>query len=120
MALSETQERALLDETVGQIARVLQARELEQELLSSARLVSMGQLAGGVSHELHQPLGAILATAEDVYLRLVEAVDLTPEDLKEMMHDIIQLIDRMSATVDHLRVLPEMLPRRRRRPRPSR
>ncbi|OGG54945.1 MAG: hypothetical protein A3F84_06935, partial [Candidatus Handelsmanbacteria bacterium RIFCSPLOWO2_12_FULL_64_10] len=104
MELSEAQERALLDETAGQIARALEARELEMQLLQSARLVSLGQMAAGVAHELNQPLTALSATAGDIYLRLVEDLRLPPEQLKEMMQDVLDLIRRMSGTVDHMRV----------------
>ena len=102
--LSEAQERALLDETAGQIAGVLEARELEMELMQSARLVSLGQMAAGVAHEFHQPLSAISAAAEDVYLRLAEGIPLPPGELKTMMRDVMDLVERMSGTVDHMRV----------------
>jgi signal transduction histidine kinase len=102
--LNEAQERTLLYETAEQIVHALETRELESELLRSARLVSMGEMAASVAHELHQPLGAISATAEDVYMRLIENIDLSPEDLKEMMQDMLGFVERMAGTVDHLRV----------------
>lgn len=104
LELSETQERALLDETAGQISRVLQAQELSMQLLQSARLVSMGQMAAGVAHELNQPLGGISATTEDYYLRLQEGLDVTPGQWREMLQRILGMVERMSETVDHLRV----------------
>ena len=76
--LSESQERALLDETVGQIARALEAYELELQLLQSARLVSLGQMAAGVAHELNQPLTVISTTAGDVYQSYLEGLMLSP------------------------------------------
>ncbi len=102
--LSESQERALLDETVGQIAGVLEARELEMQLLQSARLVSLGQMAAGVAHELNQPLAGISATAEDAYIRLETGLEIPQEELKEMTQDILGLVERMVETIGHLRV----------------
>jgi len=102
--LSEAQEKSLLDETVGQIASALEARELEAQILQSARLVSLGQMAAGVAHELNQPLTAISTTAGSVYVRLVEKIGLSEEEMKEMMQDVLGLVDRMSGTIDHLRV----------------
>ncbi|MFT5370023.1 MAG: signal transduction histidine kinase/ligand-binding sensor domain-containing protein, partial [Candidatus Latescibacterota bacterium] len=104
VALSEGQEGALLDETAGQLVRVLEARELEGQLLQSARLVSMGQMAAGVAHELNQPLAAISATAGDVQLRLIEGVPMSEADLKEMMADVVNWSQRLGETVDHLRI----------------
>jgi signal transduction histidine kinase len=102
--LHETQERVLADETAGQIARALEARELEAQLVQSARLVSLGQMAAAVAHELKQPLSAISTTAGDVYLRLLGGVALPSEELKAMMRDVRSFTDRMAEIIDHLRV----------------
>ena len=102
--LTEGQERALLDETAGQLARTLEARELEMQLLQSARLVSLGQMAAGVAHELNQPLTVVETTAGDICLRLMEGIPLETDELREMMEDVRGVVDRMAGTVDHLRV----------------
>ncbi|MEW6753445.1 MAG: ATP-binding protein, partial [Candidatus Latescibacterota bacterium] len=102
-ALEEARERVLLDETAGQIAQALEARELELQLLSSARLVSMGQVAAGVAHELSQPLGALSNTVADLHLRLDEGTPVRPDELHEMMEHATGLARRMAATVAHLR-----------------
>jgi len=104
VVLSESQKRALLDETAGQMVQVLEARELEMELLQSSRLVSLGEMAAGVAHELNQPLGAISTTAGDIYMRLVEGITFSEDDLKIMMQDVVGLVERMGETVEHLRV----------------
>ena len=101
--LSESQERALLDETAAQMARALEARDLELQLLESARLVSLGQMAAGVAHEMNQPLGAISATTEDYFLRLREGMAVSDEQWTEMLKRILGMVDRMSGTVEHLR-----------------
>ena len=101
---TEGQERALLDETAGQLARTLEARELEMQLLQSARLVSLGQMAAGVAHELNQPLAVVETTAGDICRRLMGGVPLDTDELREMMEDVRGVVDRMAGTVDHLRV----------------
>lgn len=102
--LSESQERTLLDETAGQLTRILESRELQMQLLQSARLVSLGQMAAGVAHELNQPLGGISATAEDYYLRLQDNMSVSNEQLTETFKRILGMVDRMSNTVEHLRI----------------
>ena len=102
--LTEGQERALMDETAGQLARTLEARELEMQLLQSARLVSLGQMAAGVAHELNQPLTVVETTAGDICLRLMEGLPLETDELREMMEGVRDVVDRMAGTVDHLRV----------------
>ena len=83
---------------------MLEARELELQLLQSARLVSLGQMAAGVAHELNQPLGAISNTAGDVYLRLEDDIDLPKNQLKKMMQNVLGRVKHMAETVGHLRV----------------
>lgn len=102
--LSETQERALVDETAAQVGAALEARELEAQLVQSARLVSMGQMAAGVAHELNQPLTVISGVAEDLYLRLVDEIELSEEVLRAKLRDVMDLSERMAETVRDLRV----------------
>ena len=104
VALSESQERALLDETAGQISRVLEARELEMQIVQSARLVSLGEMAAGMAHEIYQPLSVISTISGDVYLRLLEGIELPRAQLKRMMKTVMDLVKRMAGTIDHLRV----------------
>ena len=93
-----------LDETAGQVAGALEAKELELQLLQSARLVSIGQMAAGVAHELNQPLTVISGAAEDLYLRLAEGLDLSPEQLRLKLRDVMEMSGRMEDTIEHLRV----------------
>ena len=104
VALSEAQERALLDETSAQISRVLEAREMEMQILQSARLVSLGEMAAGVAHELGQPLTVISTTAGDIYQRQIENLALPPEKLKVMMEDVLDVVEHMDEIIDHLRI----------------
>ncbi len=72
---------------VGNIMDITERKNLEQQILRSQKLESIGQLAGGVAHDLNNVLGAILghadlgrseATSDDpVYDRLSKILDLT-------------------------------------------
>ncbi|MBT3342005.1 MAG: hypothetical protein HN712_16475 [Gemmatimonadetes bacterium] len=104
LSLSETQERALVDETAAQIGAALEARELEAQLVQSARLVSMGQMSAAVAHELNQPLTVISGVAEDLYLRLADQIELPEEVLRSKLRDVMELSERMAHTVRDLRV----------------
>ena len=44
---------------------ITRRRRLEEELIRSERLVTMGQMAAGLAHEINNPLGLILANAQD-------------------------------------------------------
>jgi len=51
-----------------------QAQELEQQLIASGRLVSLGQLTASMAHEFNNPLGIIIGFTEDM-LTNVESDD---------------------------------------------
>lgn len=102
--LEDRAEKVLIDETAAHLARALQTRELTAQLMRSARLMALGQMAAGMAHELNQPLAAISTIAGDVHLRLVEGREPSTDDLKELMVDAMGLVRRMAGTIDHMRV----------------
>jgi signal transduction histidine kinase len=57
------------------VERTRELREMSEELVRKERLASIGQLAGGVGHELRNPLGAIGNAAYYLRMRLREAED---------------------------------------------
>ena len=65
------EERSLIDAVARQISFIIERRQVEDERLRlqdqlrhADRLATIGQLAAGVSHELNEPLGNILAFAQ--------------------------------------------------------
>ncbi len=57
-------ERQLLATVARQLAFKLEKRELQEQLKHTDRLVSVGQLAAGIAHELNNPLADILGFAQ--------------------------------------------------------
>src|SRR6185312_9843103 len=43
-----------------------QAEELEQQLIASGRLVSLGEITASMAHEFNNPLGIVLGFTEDL------------------------------------------------------
>lgn len=52
------------------LATMRTAKKMEQTLLQSEKMAAVGQLAGGVAHELNNPLGVILGFAQSAARRL--------------------------------------------------
>ncbi len=51
---------------VGALADITELKKLEDQLLRSERLASMGQIAAGVAHEINNPLGIVLGFTQDL------------------------------------------------------
>jgi signal transduction histidine kinase len=71
--------------------------ELQQELIRSERLAAVGELAGGVAHEIRNPLAGI-GGALSILAREVPPDD----DTQEMMDEIQKQIRRMERLVEDL------------------
>ncbi len=87
------------------IARLAAENTLETERarnIQTAKLSSLGEMAGGVAHEINNPLAIIRGTAE-LHLRRIQMDKATNESLKEAFEKILSTIDRMAKIVKALR-----------------
>ena len=92
---------AVLDER----ARVeLDAREQRLQLTHLSRVAMLGELSGGIAHELNQPLTAILSNAQAAQ-HLVGNKSADPEILLEILRDIIAADQRAGEVIRRLRTL---------------
>jgi signal transduction histidine kinase len=95
----------------GLLAQRRQRRRAEEEILNQrtelahiSRVSTMGQLASALTHELNQPLGAILRNAEaaEIFLQR-EKPDL--EEIRAILEDIRKDDQRASGIIDRMRTL---------------
>lgn len=80
-------------------------RRAEAEVVNNARLVSLGSLIAGVSHEMNTPLGALHA-AHDTFRRALKRLQeiladerVDPEELEEVRR-IVRAVDGIARTQD--------------------
>jgi PAS domain S-box-containing protein len=90
-AIRDISERKLAQEALEEKTRALQAAQ--EELVRKERLAVLGQLAGGVSHELRNPLGVIKNAV--YYLNLV-----LPEDPR--VRKYLGIVEREIAAADRI------------------
>ena len=81
-----------------------EAFDARRELLRMDRLSRMGELSASLSHELNQPLTAILSNARAA-LRLLQADELSPGELEEILQDIVKDDKRAGDIIRGLRTL---------------
>ena len=97
-------ERELLE-----AGRRLERRRIEEQLVVSDRMVSVGTLAAGVAHEINNPLATVLANLE---LATREATDLIREfgehprlmELRDELRDAREAAARVRVTVRDLKI----------------
>jgi signal transduction histidine kinase len=81
-----------------------ESRQRRQELAHAARLATVGELAASISHEINQPLGAILANAETAEV-LLDSKSGNAEELRQILTDIRRDDVRASEVMRRVRAL---------------
>jgi C4-dicarboxylate-specific signal transduction histidine kinase len=79
-----------------------QADLQREELAHMMRVAALGELSGGIAHELSQPLAAILANAQAAQVMLANKKH---EEIAEILEDIVQEDTRAGQVVHRLRRL---------------
>jgi len=81
-----------------------EALDSRRELTRMERLSRMGELSASLSHELNQPLTAILSNARAA-LRFLESGKLDPGELEEILQDIVKDDKRAGDIIRNLRAM---------------
>ncbi len=76
-------------------------KSTQSQLVQSAKLASIGELATGIAHELNQPLTYIRNSTQ--LLLMDNADDLDAEEVFETLQQVEQATDRMMSIINHLR-----------------
>ena len=82
--------------------RSTELRQKNAQLIHTARLASLGEIAAGIAHEMKQPLNVISITADLIKL-LQRNGTLTDELLQSHLDKIRATVERMANTINHLR-----------------
>jgi len=77
-------------------------KSTQDQLIQSAKLASIGELASGVAHELNQPL-TVLRTGVQILQRNIEKGPLETEDLAEHLAPMERHTKRMMNIISHLK-----------------
>ena len=104
----------LLDEevpmTVCSYHDVTEEREMARQLASTEKLAAIGRLAGGVAHEINNPLGGILAFAQ-----ILQREEVTAEERRDYVGEIERSALRCKAIIESLLQFSRQAPQIKRR-----
>jgi PAS domain S-box-containing protein len=95
------------------ITALKQAEELKAELAHVTRVMTMGEIASSIAHEINQPLGAIVNYG-NACLRLITTGSPDLTDIATALSEIVNDANRASAIIAQIRALskktlPEMV-----------
>ncbi|MBF0238183.1 MAG: hypothetical protein HQM12_10785 [SAR324 cluster bacterium] len=97
-------ERETREETLKRVNMELEKvnhemSQIQGQLIQTAKLISLGEMASGIAHEINQPLSIISLAAENSLMHL-------PEDAvkaRDYVHKITQQVERCAQITNHLR-----------------
>jgi PAS domain S-box-containing protein len=87
-------------QTIGIVAvgrNLTESHKLEAQLLQAQKLAALGVMAGGIAHELRNPLAICSSAAQ-----FLMDEDIKPEFRRECAHKVQQGMQRASGIIDHL------------------
>lgn len=65
-------------------------KQTQSQLIQSAKMASLGLLAGGIAHEVNNPLTGVLNNAQLLNILLEQGKEIPPNNLKEYLQSIIE------------------------------
>ncbi|RME03458.1 MAG: hybrid sensor histidine kinase/response regulator [Planctomycetota bacterium] len=80
---------------------ISELKRLQQQLVHSDRLASLGRLAAGISHEINQPLACISMSAEILLSKLNSFSP--PPIFQEELQDILKQVDRINRIIQNIK-----------------
>lgn len=94
--------------------REAQNRKHQEELAHTARLVTLGELASGIAHEMNQPLAAVINYA-NASLRYLQAADSQSPSIQRVVQGLQRITEHANhaaAVIKRLRAFLRKEPRR--------
>jgi PAS domain S-box-containing protein len=93
----------ILFDITGRRQLALERQKFEANALAHAHLVSLGEIATGIAHELNQPLSYIKVLYEAT-LRDIEERRLDLKELQTDCTEALRQVSRIGTIIDHLRL----------------
>jgi len=86
---------------IGSHTDITELKAAQESLVYSSKMVALGEMAGGIAHEINNPLTIIKGHADRIRLILQKAVD--PEAIASSVEQIGGTVDRISKIIQGLK-----------------
>ena len=82
---------------------ITQRLEIEQQLIQSSKMATLGEMATGVAHELNQPL-SVINSASDFFVRKINKDEvIESQTLHKLSTKIASNVERATKIINHMR-----------------
>lgn len=81
----------------------LKLKNAQEKMAQASKLVALGELAAGMSHELNQPLTGVRGFAQELQDIIQSSQKIKKKSLLSLTGDIIYNADKMASLLSHLR-----------------
>ncbi len=88
---------------VGTALDITERKTIELQLMQSAKMATLGEMATGVAHELNQPLNVIRLAVNNIQ-RKSRKNETDPDYLNDKLDKVESQVERASAIIDHMRI----------------
>ncbi|MBT3980330.1 MAG: GHKL domain-containing protein [Bacteriovoracaceae bacterium] len=98
------QNKKLLEEIENRKKAQKELKEKQDVLVNTSKLAALGEMAGGIAHEINNPLTIISMSVQSI-LKMKEKGLLQPSMLDQMLKKILSTTERISNIVKGMRVI---------------
>ena len=85
------------------IRDISQRKKIEQQLIRTERMVSLGEMASAIAHEINQPLLSVSLGIENLFLKIQQAKAVDETYFHNKSEKIFEDILRIGRIIDHVR-----------------
>ena len=86
------------------IQDITERKRTEANLIQSSKMITLGEMAAGMAHELNQPLNAISIAAENISQQAARGRAEVPEHILQKINRIKQQVVRAAVITDQMRI----------------
>jgi PAS domain S-box-containing protein len=99
--VQDVTEQRMAEEARRDAERLLE--EQRAQAIQTDRLLSLGEMAAAIAHELNQPLQGVRGLAEHIIMSMNRDWELTGDEIVEKARLIVEQGERMSHVIEHTR-----------------
>lgn len=89
---------------IGTHSDITPIKNAQQTIIQKSKMAALGEMAGGIAHEINNPLAIIQATCDSIRLQLEQGKQIQPEHFFNKVDRITNTVQRISLIINGLRM----------------